>query len=188
MAKTNYEERREYIIPENFSEGTGIFGGLVPLRNAVEGVIMGLPTALVIFLFVHTTIEKKIIILSLTAFPLFVLGCAGYNGDSISCFICYFFKFYSRKRMLRYNPRVKLEYADLNTDEIDELPRDKILKLVKAVRSSQSTKSEVDSYFAVGQNVLFEDDIALEKRLKSKSKSEKDKKKVKKSGKSRKQQ
>ena len=42
----DFESPQIYRIPENFAEGTGIFGGMFPLRNFVEGVLFAIPMLL----------------------------------------------------------------------------------------------------------------------------------------------
>ena len=68
MSKSN--EHEVYIIPPNFIEGGTLFGGLVKLRNALEAgalaVVIGWPVFKL-----NIPITTKIIILCLTALPLF---------------------------------------------------------------------------------------------------------------------
>lgn len=169
----DFESRRIYPIPENFADGTGVFGGMFPLRNFVEGVLFALPAllfALALSSHFGLGINAKIPIVIFSVSPGLILGCIGINGDSVTEFLAYYFRFRKKRRVARYNPRVKLEFTgDIMVNQ-NEVPIDKIKRmLVNLSQKDRQDNTETDRYFAVGRNVAFEDDIALEKRLAAKA-------------------
>ena len=77
MSKSS--ENELYIIPPNFIESGTIFGGLVKIRNAIEAIILASLVGIPIFE-LNLSIMVRIIILCLTALPLFIFGIIGVNG------------------------------------------------------------------------------------------------------------
>lgn len=163
------ELRQIYPIPDNFMEGTGVLGGIVKLRNLIEGCILALPAFLIFWNIPIESINVKMAVIALfTAGPL-LLGCIGINGDCVSRFLGYFFWFRKNRRIMRYNPRVKLEYTG-DIPVTREVPVDKLRKLLTNLSQDDNLlQSESDLYYAVDQGIAFEDDIALQKRLKAKT-------------------
>ena len=167
------EKRRVYYIPENFADGSGVFGGMFPLRNFVEGCIMALPGTLMA-LKLPVGIQGKIVALFCLAAAPLVLGCKGINGDCVSNFLVYFFKFRKARRLVRYNPRVKLEYTGELQLSRSELPREKIRKMLANLgQHDRQDNTESDRYYAIDSNIAFEDDIKLEKQLLAKTAAKK---------------
>lgn len=167
----DFESRRIYPIPENFADGTGVFGGLFPLRNFVEGVLFALPALLLaLALSSGLSLNARIPIVIFSVSPGLILGCVGINGDSVTEFLAYFFRYRKKRRVARYNPRVKLEFTgDIKVNQ-NEVPIDKIKRmLVNLSQKDRQDNTESDRYYAVGKNIAFEDDIALEKRLAAKA-------------------
>lgn len=158
------EVRRVYFIPENFTEGGSMILGLFHIRYVVEGIIMAIPGAIAA-LKMPLGLQGTIIALCVMAVPALALGCIGINGDCVSKFFIYFFKFRKTRRVIRYNPRVKLEYTGEYQLSRSELPRDKILKMLANLNEKGKDVTESDRYFATESNIAFEDDIQLEKRL-----------------------
>lgn len=167
--KPEYETRQVYPIPDNFTEGTGLFGGIVQLRNFLEGCVMALPV-FILMLKITAPIKslniRMTVIGVFTVFP-FLLGCIGINGDPVTKFLSYFFVFRKKRRVMRYNPRVKLEFTG-EIPQAREVPIDKIRKMLRNLgQEENSMDSESDRYFAIDRSIAFDDDLALERRLKA---------------------
>lgn len=166
----DFESPQIYRIPENFAEGTGIFGGIFPLRNFVEGVLFAIPMLLLALAIPTSSLNVKVPVIILMVSPALLIGCVGINGDSVLEFLGYFTRYRKRKRIARYNPRVKLEFTgDLSVSQ-REIPIDRIKRmLVNLSRKDRQEQTETDRYYSVGQNIAFEDDLELEKRLSAKA-------------------
>lgn len=161
-----YDAPRVYPIPENFADGTGVFGGLFPTRNFIEGIIFAIPALLFALSIPGLSLNSRIPVVVFSVSPWLILGCLGINGDSVTKFLGYFIKYRKQRRVARYNPRVKLEFTGDLSVNIKEVPIDKLKKMmVNLSRKDQQKSTESDRYYAVGRNVVFEDDIALQKKL-----------------------
>ena len=80
------ENQKPTLIPPNFIEKGKIFGGMFDIRNAIEGgVIAALITYPVLQLPFSVTV--RIIILCMTALPLFMISLIGIGGMSITAFL-----------------------------------------------------------------------------------------------------
>ena len=80
------ENQNPTLIPPNFIEKGKIFGGMFDIRNAIEGgVIAALITYPVLQLPFSVTV--RIIILCMTALPLFMISLIGIGGMSITAFL-----------------------------------------------------------------------------------------------------
>ena len=97
MSKSS--ENELYIIPPNFIESGTIFGGLVKIRNAIEAIILASLVGIPIFE-LNLSIMVRIIILCLTALPLFIFGIIGVNGECLSSFVFAFFKYLKSRRVI----------------------------------------------------------------------------------------
>lgn len=110
------DEHKIYIIPPNFIEGGTLFGGLVKLRNALEAGTLAVAVGWPVFK-LNIPITTKIIILCLTALPLFVFGLMGINGECLSSFVISFIKFIKSRRVegvLKKKRRTKLDSIYIN--------------------------------------------------------------------------
>lgn len=165
----DHEERRTYFIPDNFADNTGVFGGLLRLRNFIEGIIFAAPFVLLgIWLPIQDLNRHITTVMIIVAGPL-LLGFFGINGDSVTEFLMYFLKYLKKRRIARYNPRVKLEFTGDIPLGPKEIPAEKIKKmLVNLSRRDRLNETESDRYYAAGKNIAFEDDVTLEKRLRAK--------------------
>lgn len=90
-----------YIIPANFMEAGTFFGGLLKIRNTIEACILA---AAIIFPVMNTSLslQSKIIILCLTALPVFILGVIGVGGESLSSAALNLVKFLLNRRILHH--------------------------------------------------------------------------------------
>lgn len=96
---SKFSENELYIIPPNFIESGTIFGGLVKIRNAIEAIILASLVGIPIFE-LNLSIMVRIIILCLTALPLFIFGIIGVNGECLSSFVFAFFKYLKSRRVI----------------------------------------------------------------------------------------
>ena len=100
---TDEGEGNVYIIPGNFEEAGGVFGGIFRLRNTVEASIIA---------FIFFNIEKflmqlipitaYIVIMIVTILPTTIIALIGIKGDSLIEFVIHYFKFRKQKRVLHF--------------------------------------------------------------------------------------
>lgn len=150
------------VIPENFVDTGRCFNGMFRTRNLAEGVIFA---ALPAYLLVNSslTIERKIIVTVVVVGIIMFLFITGINGDSFLEFIYHLFSYRGKKRVAKYNPRVKQEASPgYLTGNVNELPRDKIIRLYNEFINRKDDSSEEavsrDIYDPMYQE-FFEDDL-----------------------------
>lgn len=132
-------------IPENFADTGRCFNGLFRTRNLIEGGILAAPIAkLVLSLDLPT--NQKIVLTAIFAGGILLFCIAGINGDSVGEFFTHLVAYNKKKRIAKYNPRVKNEampgYLTKNTSE---LPRDKILRLFGSISKKAQDEEAVSS-------------------------------------------
>ncbi len=158
------EELMSCSIPENFVDTGRIFHGMFRTRNLIEGVIFVLPIFFAL-LNVEMDLQPKIVVMVIVCGGMLGGFIAGINGNSVGEFLSLVFKYNQRKRVAKYNPRVKNEASPgYLTKEQNELPRDKIIRLIEQFRESQN-KGDED---AVSRDIydpiyieFFEDDVGV---------------------------
>ena len=93
------EEQKPNIIPPNFIEKGKFMGGMFDVRNAIEG---GILAAAIIFPVMHLplSLTLRIIILCMTALPVFMVSLIGIGGQSITAFLGNAFLFLKNRRLL----------------------------------------------------------------------------------------
>ena len=160
--KREEEPLDTHIIPENFVDTGRCFNGMFRTRNLLEGVAFA---ALPAYLIINSSLayEHKIIVGVVVIGIIMVLFLNGINGDSFLEFLFHCASYHNKKRVAKYNPRVKMEAKPgYLTENENELPRDKILRIVNEVRNRNSTDSEEavsrDIYDPMYQE-FFEDDF-----------------------------
>lgn len=162
------DERREdealdtLVIPENFVDTGRCFNGMFRTRNLVEGVAFA---ALPAYLLVNSplSLERKIIVTVVVVGIIMVLFINGINGDSFLEFVYHMFVYRGKKRVAKYNPRVKKEATPgYLTENKFELPRDKIIRLYNEFINKNNGEDEE----AVSRDIydpmykeFFEDDL-----------------------------
>lgn len=97
------EINNTYIIPPNFEEAGGVFGGMFKLRNVIEAIIIGLilfKGGSIALSFFDLTI--RIILFVIILLPVIMISLIGINDESLTEYIqsVYFFK--KRRRKLSY--------------------------------------------------------------------------------------
>lgn len=169
------EELKTCIVPENFVDTGRCLNGMFRTRNLIEGLILAIPIA-------HFVIQsslpmnQKIVFTAVAAGSILLFFITGLNGDSVTEFILNVISYNKKKRVAKYNPRVKSEATPgYLTKEQEELPRDKILRIF-----SDMNKKSDDDEDAVSRDIydpmyqeFFTDDLGyIETPDDLKSKSE----------------
>lgn len=104
------ENQKPTLIPPNFIEKGKIFGGMFDIRNAIEGgVIAALITYPVLQLPFSVTV--RIIILCMTALPLFMISLIGIGGMSITAFLGSALLFIKDRRIIYRSDKVPVTPA-----------------------------------------------------------------------------
>lgn len=149
---------KSYLIPYNFIDESKMFGGMVKTRNFVEGCICGAIASIPVFIVPYIGLKARIIMFIVLVMPALVFGIIGINGDPISKFILYYIKFRKAKRIVSFNNRVKLhERGDVDALGEQELPRDKLLKLLNnlGARREKAEENEIND----AEDFIFDDDL-----------------------------
>lgn len=157
------ETLRPCTIPENFADTGRCFNGMFRTRNLAEGAILALPIAKLIIDTI-LPLEQKIVVTAICAGGVLLFCIVGINGDSVGEFLTHLFVYNKKKRIAKYNPRVKNEaMPGYLTKSAVELPRDKIIRLLGEI--NQKAKDEED---AVSSDIydpiyqpFFEDDLGV---------------------------
>ena len=87
MAKVDMERVNEYLIPMNFIDESRFLNGIFKTRNFVEGSIMGGTVGIIFWALISAPFEAKLSLIIGIAFPFFMLGLSGINGDAFSTFV-----------------------------------------------------------------------------------------------------
>lgn len=174
----NQESVVTCIIPENFVDTGRCFNGMFKTRNLIEGAIFSVPFAMLIQK-LDISIQNKIVFLLLIVGGIFGVFIMGVNGDSLTEFLIHFFFFNRKKRITRYNPRVKMEAVPgYLTKNREELPRDKIMRFIDTIgKSANKEDEEISSdIYNPSNREFFEDDVGvIEVPYSLKSRSERQK-------------
>ena len=145
MRGSREESLETLVIPENFVDTGRCFNGMFRTRNLLEGVVFAASPA---YLIIHSAlpIEQKIIVGVVTVGIILTLFINGVNGDSFLEFLANWAFFRKKKRVAKYNPRVKREATPgyLTSDQF-ELPRDKIMRIYREFMSRENTDEEAVS-------------------------------------------
>lgn len=149
MPKNNsgFEEEglTTHVIPENFVATGRCFNGMFRTRNLIEGAVFAAPFA---YLITHLDLvmNQKIVLTVVVAGSVLALCILGINGDSVVEFFAHFFTYRKKKRVAKYNPRVKTEaMPGYLTKENGELPRDKILRVINEINKRGADNEEAVS-------------------------------------------
>ena len=127
MSNSNQEQQHPAHIPPNFIEKGKFLGGMFEIRNAIEGAILaGLITYPVLQL--PLTLTARIILLCMTALPLFMVALIGIGGMSITAFFGNALVFCKNRRIL------------YRTDQVPEAP---VVKRQKRARNKEPKAKKV---------------------------------------------
>ena len=94
----NYEV---YYIPANFTDAGRLFG-IFEIRNAIEAVVLGVPTLFLCAYFLPLALTAKIIVTLVIFVPVAGFALIGINDDSLSRYIKAWWSWRKRKRILTY--------------------------------------------------------------------------------------
>lgn len=150
-----------YVIPENFVDTGRCFNGMFRTRNLIEGAVLAAPFAYVTT-HLNLIMNQKIVLTVVVAGGILAFGIIGINGDSVVEFITHLFAYRKKKRVAKYNPRVKTEATPgYLTKEISELPRDKILRLIGEFnkRGEETEEAVSRDIYDPAYKEFFEDDF-----------------------------
>lgn len=179
------EEQQPNIIPPNFIEKGKFMGGMFDIRNAIEG---GILAAVIIFPVIHLplSLTMRIIILCMTALPLFMISLIGIGGQSISAFLGSALVYLKNRRILR---RSDVQPEPKGRTKKLKKPRNKEPKSKKHKRSRSHTvpieacdsvpvkkkeRREFDTSTRKGIRMQAREDIRiLKQELREKKKQEK---------------
>lgn len=93
------EEHSIFHIPPNFISSGTFWGGRLPIRNAIEGIVLTIGVGYPIIQ-LHCNFTVKIILLCLTALPLFMLALIGIGGESLTAYLWNAIKYVTKRRIL----------------------------------------------------------------------------------------
>ena len=193
MNKKNEEPLYTCVIPENFVDTGRCFSGMFKTRNLIEGIIASGPFLYIILNTKSLSFSNQIVLSILIAGGIFALFVHGINGDSVVEFLIHFFAYNEKKRITRYNPRVKMEAVPgYLTKNRSELPRDKIIRLIDSIGQKTNSEEAISSdIYNPSNKEFFEDDLGyvetpqslksrteLRREAKEKRRKEKEKKKA----------
>lgn len=183
-------------LPENVV-ATGRIAGMFRTRNFVEGAVVAVPLIILIYQ-LGLPLDVMISVMVILAGSVMALAINGINGDSFSEFLIAYVKYQQRKRVAKYNPRIKKEaFPGYLTKARPELPRDKLIKMYEKYFKTANTGEEDVSRDIYDPMYIefFEDDIGhmplpddlktkkeLKQEAKERKKAEKAKKKAQKKG------
>lgn len=186
MAQEKYEELKVVYIPKNFESGVNILGNTYSNARVIEAGIMAIIPIIIVFIImpfagVEMATTTKLTIVVTISGGLGLLGISGINGDSCLGFIKTLLTYVKNKRIAYYNPRIKKEAVSFinQTNEIDVLPRDKVIALYKKYKETFDEKErenivkQQEKVKELGLGIYFEDDIGvLDKPIEFMSKKE----------------
>lgn len=163
MAGKKEEELNVQVIPENFVDTGRCFNGMFRTRNLIEGVAL---SAIPAYISLNSSLDwqNKIIVTVVLVGVIMALTLSGINGYSFLEFISSWASYNKRKRVAKYNPRVKAEAKPgYLTEEEKELPRDKILRIFNEIRKRETTEGEAVSrdIYDPAYKEFFEDDLGI---------------------------
>lgn len=178
MANNKKEASEIFIVvPSNFDEGFNILGQTLKRRNLIDSIVIGGVLAFIVYLVLYYVFYmdmsiNMMIYLVVTFFLGFIVGIVGHNGDPWSIFLMYKFKFYVRRRVTMYNPRVKYEkiaeqkeaYEETNTmDNGEETGQSVYNKFIKKMqeKTQGSDVSGNEKAQETEETYVFEDDIGV---------------------------
>ena len=114
-------------IPENFDGTFTFYGFSFRWANFIEGCVFGAIGAVLMYFFAYEFLvidntSYLIAAAGLGAFLGLMFGIRGINGDHVIVFVIHTIKQFLRRRIMKYNPRVKYEaiYLDSYTQAQQE--------------------------------------------------------------------
>ncbi|MCC8139760.1 MAG: hypothetical protein LIO67_05605 [Lachnospiraceae bacterium] len=151
------DKRAEYHIPQNYNTSRKL-ADLADARGLAEGVILALPILKGITL-LHIDGTWKLTACVTAAILCILAGSFGFNGEYLSEFLLTLFRYAQGRRIVYYNPRVKLEAKPEYLEEKEKtlLPRERIQRFLGRM---EETETE-EQYLWEANEIYFEDDIGV---------------------------
>lgn len=161
MAKVDMERVNEYLIPMNFIDESRFLNGIFKTRNFVEGSIMGGTVAIIFWMLISAPFEAKLSLVIGFAFPFFMLGLSGINGDAFSTFVFNALAWVRTRGTMLYNNETRaLAQAPLASMMEEEGMNDKILDILESFKE-RSQKKRADTPLVEGVDFVFAEDASL---------------------------
>lgn len=161
MAKVDMERVNEYLIPMNFIDESRFLNGIFKTRNFVEGSIMGGTVGIIFWALISAPFEAKLSLIIGIAFPFFMLGLSGINGDAFSTFVFNALTWVRTRGTMLYNNETRaLAQAPLATMMEEEGMNDKILDILDSFKE-RSQKKRANTPLVEGRDFVFAEDTAL---------------------------
>ncbi len=95
-----------YHLPTNYTDAGRLFG-LFEIRNAIEAVLLTVPTLFFCLYFLPLALTPKIIATLTVVVPLGGFGLIGVNDDSLSRWLSRWWRWRKKRRLLTYRGEVK---------------------------------------------------------------------------------
>lgn len=162
----NEEEKLNvHYIPKNFVDKGRILNGMFKTRNFVEGCIITLPVAVLIFFLTNgMPTNWRIVVVASPSVCLFMVAALGINGDSLFEFAAHVMEFNRNRRVARYNNRVKHEAVPeyiFKTKAVTPFG-DFAERFRNMVMGDESEEYSADDIYGENMdNIVFEDDIGV---------------------------
>ena len=161
MAKVDMERVNEYLIPMNFIDESRFLNGIFKTRNFIEGAIMGGTIGGIFWALISAPFEAKLSLVIGIAFPFFMLGLSGINGDAFSTFVFNALAWVRTRGTMLYNNETRaLAQAPLATMMEEEGMNDKILDILDSFKE-RSQKKRANTPLVEGRDFVFAEDAAL---------------------------
>lgn len=161
MAKVDMERVNEYLIPMNFIDESRFLNGIFKTRNFIEGSIMGGAVGIIFWALISAPFEAKLSLVIGVAFPFFMLGLSGINGDAFSTFVLNALAWVRTRGTMLYNNETRaLAQAPLATMMEEEGMNDKILDILDSFKE-RSQKKRANTPLVEGRDFVFAEDTAL---------------------------
>lgn len=161
MAKVDMERVNEYLIPMNFIDESRFLNGIFKTRNFIEGAIMGGTIGGIFWALISAPLEAKLSLVIGIAFPFFMLGLSGINGDAFSTFVLNALAWVRARGTMLYNNETRaLAQAPLATMMEEEGMNDKILDILDSFKE-RSQKKRANTTLVEGRDFVFAEDAAL---------------------------
>lgn len=155
------DKPRVYSIPENFIDESRVFKGMFKTRNFIEGLILGGISAIPALFIPAGSFNSRVMIITVFAAPMFLLGNNGYNGDPISTTIRNAKNWFSARGMMLYNTGTRaLKEAPLTTMMEKPQAKEKLLDLLDSIREERRKRAASIEYIE-GETFVFAEDREL---------------------------
>lgn len=198
MPDNNEDELPVVIkIPRNYQSGINIFGFNMDVRRLAEGAVFAIVLFIAGWEFGYWTLviddRMKLAEIGGTVAAVgFMIGLRGANGGPVSVYVLNWIRALGRRRIARYNPRVKYEktiMVALESEARDETSDDdgayesvyqrwiKKLSASKTIHDAEASRANHESKMDDSNQIsVFADDIGVVRNVEAETKSKRNKK------------